>query len=147
VNVLYEDSGGFKVATVLADSDSTLQVEAPHGKRAKIKSRDVLLRFPEPGAVELLARAEALAGGIDADFLCSAAGTEEFGFTELAREYCGRTPSAVEAAWYSGEAALGADVLLRKGRGRIGLRARDAARRARRHRKKETTANADFSLG
>src|SRR5882724_3789611 len=48
VNVLYEDSGAFKVATVLADSDSTLQVEAPHGKRAKIKSKDVLLRFPEP---------------------------------------------------------------------------------------------------
>src|SRR5258708_12442593 len=47
VNVLYEDSGAFKVATVLADSDSTLQVEAPHGKRAKIKSKDVLLaRLP-----------------------------------------------------------------------------------------------------
>ena len=92
VNVLYEDSGAFKVATVLADGDHTLQVEAPHGKRAKIKSRDVLLRFPEPGAGELLAQAEALAGGMDADFLWQCCGTEEFGFTELAREYCGRAP-------------------------------------------------------
>src|SRR5260370_41116623 len=75
VNVLYEDSGAFKVATVLADGDNTLQVEAPHGKRAKIKSKDVLLRFPEPGAVELLAQAEALAGGIDADFLWQWCGT------------------------------------------------------------------------
>jgi len=56
VNVLYEDSGAFKVATVLADSDSTLQVEAPHASEAKIKSKDVLLRFPEPGALELLAQ-------------------------------------------------------------------------------------------
>src|SRR2546427_12274421 len=71
VNVLYEDSGAFKVATVLVDSDNTLQVEAPHGKRAKIKSKDVLLRFPEPGAGELLVQAEALAVGIDADFLRS----------------------------------------------------------------------------
>src|SRR5882762_9596068 len=79
VNVLYEDSGAFKVATVLADSDSTLQVEAPHGKRAKIKSKDVLLRFPEPGALELLAQAEAMAGGIEADFLWQCCGAEEFG--------------------------------------------------------------------
>ena len=66
VNVLYEESGAFKVATVLADSDNTLQVEASHGKRAKIKSKDVLLRFPEPSAADLLAQAEALAGGIEA---------------------------------------------------------------------------------
>ena len=96
VNVLYEDSGAFKVATVLADSDSTLQVEAPHGKRAKIKSKDVLLRFPEPGVLELLAQAEAMARGIEADFLWQCCGAEEFGFADLAREYCGRAPSAVE---------------------------------------------------
>ena len=84
VNVLYEDSGTFKVATVLADGDNALQVEAPHGKRAKIKSKDVLLRFPEPAPAELLAQAEALAGGIDTDFLWQCCGTEEFGFAELA---------------------------------------------------------------
>src|SRR5256886_13845128 len=77
VNVLYEESGAFKVATVLADSDNTLQVEASHGKRAKIKSKDVLLRFPEPSAAELLAQAEALAGGVAPDFLCQRCGTEE----------------------------------------------------------------------
>src|SRR5258705_11712631 len=84
VNVLYEDSGAFKVATVLADSDSTLQVEAPHGKRAKIKSKDVLLRFPEPGVLELLAQAEAMARGIEADFLwqCCDAARHRFGLRE-----------------------------------------------------------------
>jgi exoribonuclease-2 len=118
VNVLYEDSGAFKVGTVLADSDSTLQVEAPHGKRAKIKSKDVLLRFPEPGAVELLAQAEALAVGIDADFLWQCCGAEEFGFAELAREYCGRAPSSVEAAGILVKLHSAPMYFYRKGRGR-----------------------------
>ena len=118
MNVLYEDSGAFKVATVLADSDSTLQVEAPHGKRAKIKSKDVLLRFPEPGALELLAQAEAMAGGIEADFLWQCCGTEEFGFADLAREYCGRAPSAVEAAGILVKLHSAPMYFYRKGRGR-----------------------------
>src|SRR5258706_2914647 len=118
VNVLYEDSGAFKVATVLADSDSTLQVEAPHGKRAKIKSKDVLLRFPEPGALELLAQAEAMGGGIEADFLWQCCGTEEFGFADLAREYCGRAPSAVEAAGILVKLHSVPVYFYRKGRGR-----------------------------
>src|SRR5258708_24372698 len=84
VNVLYEDSGAFKVATVLADSDSTLQVEAPHGKRAKIKSKDVLLRFPEPAALSLLAQAAPLAGGIEPDFLWRRCASQKFGFADLA---------------------------------------------------------------
>jgi len=118
VNVLYEDSGAFKVATVLVDSDNTLQVEAPHGKRAKIKSKDVLLRFPEPGAGELLVQAEALAVGIDADFLWQCCGAEEFGFTELAREYCGRAPSSVEAAGILVKLHSAPMYFYRKGRGR-----------------------------
>jgi exoribonuclease-2 len=118
VNVLYEDSGAFKVATVLADSDSTLQVEAPHGKRAKIKSKDVLLRFPEPGVLELLAQAEAMAHGIEADFLWQCCGAEEFGFAELAREYCGRAPSAVEAAGILVKLHSAPMYFYRKGRGR-----------------------------
>jgi exoribonuclease-2 len=118
VNVLYEDSGAFKVATVLADSGNTLQVEAPHGKRTKIKSKDVLLRFPEPSAADLLAQAEALAIGIDADFLWQCCGTEEFGFAELAYEYCGRPPSAVEAAGILVKLHSAPMYFYRKGRGR-----------------------------
>ena len=47
MNVLYEDTGAFKIGTVLAEHDASLHVEAPHGKRAKIKSANVLLRFDE----------------------------------------------------------------------------------------------------
>ena len=118
MNVLYEDGGAFKVATVLADSDNALQVETPHGKRAKIKSKDVLLRFPEPSAADLLAQAEALAGGIDADFLWQCCGTEEFGFADLAHEYCGREPSAVEAAGILVKLHSAPMYFYRKGRGR-----------------------------
>ena len=118
MNVLYEDSGTFKVATVLADGDSTLQVEAPHGKRAKIKSKDVLLRFPEPAPAELLAQAEALAGGIDTDFLWQCCGTEEFGYAELAHEYCGHAPSSTEAAGILVKLHSAPAYFYRKGRGR-----------------------------
>jgi len=118
VNVLYEDDGTFKVATVLVDGENSLQVQAPHGKRAKIKVKDVLLRFPEPGAADLLAQAETLAGGIETDFLWECCGGEEFGFAELAREYCGRAPSAVEAAGILVKLHSAPMYFHRKGRGR-----------------------------
>jgi exoribonuclease-2 len=118
VNVLYEDSGAFKVGTVLTETEATVQVEAPHGKRTKIKSKDVLLRFAEPGAAELLTQAEAMAGGVDANFLWECSGSEEFGFTDLAREYCGRAPSAVEAAGILVKLHSVPVYFYRKGRGR-----------------------------
>lgn len=119
MNVLYEDNGTFKAATVLTDADNSLHVEAPHGKRTKIKSRDVLLRFPEPGAAELFAQAEALAEGIDTDFLWQCCGSEDFGFAELAREYCGHPPSAVEAAGILVKLHSAPIYFYRKGRGRF----------------------------
>jgi exoribonuclease-2 len=118
VNVLYEDGGTFKVATVLAESETAVQVEAPHGKRAKIKSKDVLLRFVEPDACDLLAQAEAMAHELDAGFLWECCGVEEFGFTDLAREYCGRAPSAVEAAGVLVKLHSVPVYFYRKGRGR-----------------------------
>jgi len=36
MNVFYEEDGGFKVGSILADNTASLQVEAPHGKRSKI---------------------------------------------------------------------------------------------------------------
>ena len=118
MNVLYEDNGAFKVATVLSDGDTSLQVEAPHGRRSKIKAKDVLLRFQEPSAAELLARAEELARGIETDFLWQCCDVEEFGFTELAREFCGRTPSPVESAGILVKLHSAPVYFYRKGRGR-----------------------------
>jgi len=98
MNVLYEETGSFKVGAVLAESDASLQVEAPHGKRSKIKAASVLLRFQTPPLAELMGKAEALAAEIDTDFLWQCCGEAEFGFLELAGEYCGHAPDALEAA-------------------------------------------------
>jgi exoribonuclease-2 len=98
MNVLFEDDGQLKAGSVLADQDTSLQVEAASGKRLKIKAANVLLRFAAPGAAEMLAQAQRLAAELDATFLWEASGDGEFGFDELAREYYGATPAPSESA-------------------------------------------------
>ena len=98
MNVLYEENGVFKVGAVLADGGTSLQVEAPHGKRSKVKANAVLLRFEQPALAEFIGCAEALATGIDTGFLWECCGEAEFGFSDLAKDYCGHAPTALEAA-------------------------------------------------
>jgi exoribonuclease-2 len=98
MNVLFEEDGAFKTGTIVADNDSSLQVDTASGKRVKLKAANVLLRFATPGAGELLAQAEAEAAGIDVEFLWEVCGEAEFGFEELAAEYAGHKPAPVEAA-------------------------------------------------
>ena len=98
MNVLYEEEGTIKVGTVLADNAATLQVEAPHGKRSKIKSANVVLRFEQPGIADFMSQAQRAADELDLDFLWECSSGEEFGYETLAREYYGHAPSAVEAA-------------------------------------------------
>ena len=98
MNVLYEENGAFKVGAILADGDTSLQVEAPHGKRSKIKANAVLLRFEQPALGEFMARAEAIAAEIDTGFLWECCGETEFGFADLAKDYCGHAPTPLEAA-------------------------------------------------
>jgi exoribonuclease-2 len=98
MNVLYEENGEFKVGTVLAEHEASLHVEAPHGKRAKVKAANVLLRFADPSLADFFDRAGRLAAEIDTDFLWEACGEREFGFAELAAEYHGRAPTPLEAA-------------------------------------------------
>jgi exoribonuclease-2 len=118
MNVLYEESGAFKSGTVLADNDSSLQVEAPHGKRSKIKSAAVLLRFERPAPAELTQAAEAYAAAVDTEFLWECSGAAEFGFEQLAEEYCGRAPTPVEAAGILFKLHAAPMYFYRKGRGR-----------------------------
>ena len=96
--VLYEEDGAFKAGTILADNETTLQVENTHGKRIKLKRANVLMSFREPGPAELLTRAEAEAEALDVEFLWEVCGDEEFAFGDFAAEYQGRTPNAVESA-------------------------------------------------
>ncbi|MBU0592861.1 MAG: RNB domain-containing ribonuclease [Pseudomonadota bacterium] len=98
MNVLYEEDGAIKVASVMADNTSSLQVETPHGKRSKIKAGNVLLRFEKPPMSGFMDAADAAAGELDTDFLWQCCSADEFMFNELAQEYYGHAPNPVEAA-------------------------------------------------
>lgn len=98
MNVFYEEDGEFKVGAVLADNDTSLQVEAPHGKRSKVKASAVLLRFEVPAYTVFMAEAQAQADAIDIDFLWQCCGADEFAYDVLAREYYGHAPGAFESA-------------------------------------------------
>ncbi|GHU26627.1 ribonuclease II [Betaproteobacteria bacterium] len=100
MHVLFEEEGALKAGSILADNDTSLQVETVSGKRAKIKSSNVLLRYSEPAPGELLGLAEKAAADIESEFLWECAGDGEFSFCDLSDEYfggAGYRASAVEA--------------------------------------------------
>src|SRR5688572_21645478 len=119
VQLLYEEDGDLKVGTVLAQAPASFQVESPHGRRSKIKASSVLLSFERPGGAELLAEAQKFASGLDIPFLWECSGAREFGFRELAREYVGREPSAVEAAGVRLKLHSAPMYFYRRGKGRF----------------------------
>ncbi len=97
MNVFYEESGSFKVGSIVSRNDASLQVDTQHGKRAKIKAANVFLEFSS-ALQEFLPAAEAIAADIDVDFLWECCGDEEFGFDTLAADYFGHAPNAFESA-------------------------------------------------
>lgn len=96
--VLFEEDGAFRVGTILSEAGASLQVEAAHGKRSKLKAASVLLRFDGQALAGFMAQAQQLAEPIDPQFLWEASGPVEFSFEDLAREYFGRAPAPQEAA-------------------------------------------------
>ena len=96
MHVIFEDDGQLKAGTVLAETDASLQVEAASGKRLKVKSGNVLLRFAAPPPAEALASAHKHCAELDPTFLWEAIGEGEFGFDDLAREYYGAKAQPVE---------------------------------------------------
>jgi exoribonuclease-2 len=98
MNLLFEEDGAFKTGTIVADNDSSLQVDTASGKRVKLKAANVLLRYAAPGPTELLVQAEAQAEAIETEFLWEVCPDAEFGFEDLAAEYAGHKPTPVEAA-------------------------------------------------
>jgi exoribonuclease-2 len=95
---LFDDSGKFLAGRVMSEADSSIQVELDSGKRVKVKSSHVLLRFDKPLPAELLAQGQALAKEIDLDLAWEFASDEEFGFADLAREYFDKTAGPVQQA-------------------------------------------------
>ena len=98
MNIFYEEEGSFKIGSIMTDNDTSLQVENTQGKRSKIKTANVLLRFEKPAMGEFIAQAEHISAEIDLEFLWESCPAEEFGFEALAEEYFGHKPTPLEAA-------------------------------------------------
>ena len=118
MNVFYEESGSFKVGSIVARNDASLQVDTQHGKRAKIKAANVLLEFSSDlGA--FLPAAEALAGELDLDFLWACAPDDDFDYQTLGAEYFGHLPTAIESAALLMKLMGAPMYFYKKGRGRF----------------------------
>ena len=117
MNVFYEEDGGFKVASIMSEADSSMQVEAGSGKRSKIKTANVLMRF-EGSLSGFLEAAQAEAETLDTDFLWECCGEDEFGFESLAGEYYGGKPSHQQAAAIALKLHGAPMYFYRKGKGR-----------------------------
>ncbi|KZE30499.1 ribonuclease catalytic domain-containing protein [Crenobacter luteus] len=129
MNVFYEESGSFKVGSVVSKNDASLQVDTQHGKRAKIKAANVLVEFT--GALnDFLPAAEALAAEIDLDFLWEVAGGDEFDVQVLGAEYFGHTPTATESAALLMRIYGAPMYFYKKGKGRFKAAPEDALKAA-----------------
>ena len=97
MNVFYEESGSFKVATVKTENPGSMQVEAVTGKRSKIKTANVLLNFDE-ALDSFMEVAQAEAETLDTDFLWECIEGAEFNYQDLAKLYYGDKPTNVQFA-------------------------------------------------
>jgi exoribonuclease-2 len=84
---LYEEAGKFHAGRVMAEADTSMQIELDSGKRVKVKAANVLLKFDKPQPAELISAAQTIAKDIDLDLAWEFAPEAEFSFSDLAREY------------------------------------------------------------
>ncbi len=84
---LYDDAGKFHAGRVMSEAEASVQIELDSGRRVKVKTANVLLRFDAPEPQALLDAAGTLAHEIDLDLAWEFAPEGEFGFVEFARDY------------------------------------------------------------
>ena len=117
MNVFFEEEGSFKVASIMTENPSSLQVESISGKRSKIKSSNVLMHF-EGALSGFMESASAEAETLDVPFLWECCGKTEFGFEELAQEYYGGKPTSMQSAAIAMRLHGNPMYFYRKGKGR-----------------------------
>lgn len=117
-HILFDEDGAFKAGTVLSEAGGALQVESASGKRTKVKASHVMLRFASPSPTDLMQQAQQAIEEIELDFLWECAPQDEFDFNDLAREYFGASPSAVQSAALLMRVHAAPVYFYRKGRGR-----------------------------
>ena len=117
MNVFYEEDGNFKVASIMSEAESSMQIESVSGKRSKIKAANVLLRFDAP-LTGFLETAQIEADKLELDFLWECCGEAEFNFEDFAQEYYGKKPTYLEAAAIAIRLHSAPVYFNRKGKGR-----------------------------
>jgi exoribonuclease-2 len=85
--VLFDEAGKFMAGRLLSESEASVQVELDSGKRLKVKAAHVLLRFEKPAPSQFVAAALALSESIELEMAWEFSPEEDFGFSELARDY------------------------------------------------------------
>ena len=93
---LFEEAGKFQTGRVLAEAESSAQIELDSGKRVKVKAANVLLKFEQPSPAELMRDAQAIAPSIELEVPSEFAPQEEFAFADLAREYFSARPTLAQ---------------------------------------------------
>jgi exoribonuclease II len=95
---LFDDAGKFFAGRVMSEADTSAQIELDSGKRVKVKTANVLLKFDKPPPLELLAQAQLLAQDIELDLAWEFAPETEFSFADLAFDYFHANASPVHQA-------------------------------------------------
>ena len=118
MQVVFEEDGVFKAGSVMTESAAGLQVETHTGKRTKVKSGHVMLKFAAPSAAQIMHDANELAATVDLDLIWECAPADEFGFEDLAKEYFGGVPTATQQFALLIKVHASPMYFYRKGRGR-----------------------------
>ena len=123
MNLLYEEGGDIKLATVQSASGSgdaeSWQATSLSGKKIKLKAKEVWLRFEKPEAQAVMDEATVLSKDIDLQLLWDCAPEEEFGLVDVSQEYFG-AQATIPQQVSLGIALQGSPVFFRrKGRGRF----------------------------
>jgi len=101
----------------MTEAQGSMQIESASGKRSKIKTNHVLMRFDEPLA-GFMEAANQVAESFDIDFLWECCAEPEFSFEAFAQDYYGRQPTALEAAAIAIKLHSAPVYFNRKGKGR-----------------------------
>ncbi len=96
--VLFEEAGKFMAGRVMSEAEASAQIELDSGKRVKVKSAHMLLKFDKPAPAALLSDAAALSQSIELELAYECAPDEEFGFGDLAKDYFSSNASITEQA-------------------------------------------------
>jgi exoribonuclease II len=98
MHALFEDDGALKAGTIQSETDATAQIELSSGRRIKVKTAAVLLRFAAPEPDALLKGAHDAATAIELELLWETLSDADLTFQTIAQEYFGAGATSTQQA-------------------------------------------------